>query len=77
MDIDIARYAKNLSAEKFESYGLEDFAYMRVVKSDTGNGFDDVYVVCAADGSQISNMDSYETATAAIYLNNLNPVTLN
>ena len=76
MKIDIRSYARNLSSEKFQGYGLDNLAYVRAVPADADDDTQ-AYIVYAADGSQISIMDSHEAAIAAIYINNLNPVMLN
>lgn len=67
-----------LSVQDFLNVGLDQVAYIRCsepMDADVGNS-EDVYVVYAADGSQISIMDSYDTAVAAIRINDLFPVTL-
>ena len=67
-----------LSVQDFLNVGLDQVAYIRCSEPldiDAENG-EDVYVVYAADGSQISVMDSYDTAVAAIRINDLFPVTL-
>ncbi len=67
---------KELSLQDFLNVGLNQIAYVRCEKSDESDA-DNSYVVYAADGSQISVMDSYDTAMAAIHINDLLPVTLN
>lgn len=66
---------KELSVQDFLDVGLNQIAYIRCLetaeKSSSGS-----YSVHAADGSQISVMDSYDTAVAAIHINDLFPVTL-
>lgn len=67
-----------LSVQDFLNVGLDQVAYIRrtdSVETDVENT-DDAYIVYAADGSQISVMDSYDTAVAAIRINDLFPVTL-
>jgi len=78
--IDISNFLKHLSHQDFLDVGMDQVAYVRrVVKdnavTDTDNA-DESYVIYAADGSQISVMDSYDTAVAAIHINDLCPVTL-
>ena len=63
---------KELSIQDFLDIGLNQVAYIRCLDDDV----QDSYVVYAADGSQISVMDSYDTAVAAIRINDLFPVTL-
>lgn len=71
---------KELSTQDFLDVGLNQVAYIRRVEAlqdeQLKEGADKVYAVYAADGSQISLMDSYETAVNAIRINDLFPVTL-
>jgi len=67
---------KELSLQDFLNVGLNQIAYIRCAKSDESDA-ENSYIVYAADGSQISVMDSYDTAMAAIQINDLLPVTLN
>ena len=60
---------KELTIQDFLDVGLNQVAYIR---SDDEESFS----VHAADGSQISVMDSYDTAIAAIRVNDLFPVTV-
>jgi hypothetical protein len=60
---------KELSVQDFLDVGLHQVAYIKCTK-------DRSYSVHAADGSQISVMDSYDTAIAAIRVNDLFPVTV-
>ncbi len=78
MDInqeDTSDLLKELSLQDFLDVGLNQVAYIRrleTLETQEGNS----YAVYAADGSQISLMDSYETAVDAIRINDLFPVTL-
>ena len=67
---------KELSLQDFLNVGLNQIAYVRCEESETDSE-DNNFIVYAADGSQISVMDSYDTAMAAIRINDLLPVTLN
>ena len=60
---------KELTIQDFLDVGLNQVAY---IKCDNAESFS----VHAADGSQISVMDSYDTAVAAIRVNDLFPVTV-
>ncbi len=60
---------KELSIQDFLSVGLDQVAYVKCIE-------DDNFSVHAADGSQISVMESYDTAIAAIRVNDLFPVTV-
>jgi hypothetical protein len=60
---------KELSMQDFLSVGMDQVAYIRCLE-------DDNFSVHAADGSQISVMDSYDTAVATIRVNDLYPVTV-
>lgn len=60
---------KELTIQDFLDVGLDQVAYIR--RAD-----DQSFSVHAADGSQISVMDTYDTAVAAIRVNDLFPVTV-
>lgn len=72
---DISEMLKKLSLQDFLNVGLNQVAYIRRLDS-TNKKPHDIYAVYAADGSQISVMDSYDTAIAAIRINDLFPITL-
>ena len=78
-DLDIT-FEKNikdeLSVQDFLNVGLDQIAYIREIKSDDSELHDNDFIVYGADGSQISIMDSYDTAMVAIRLNDLFPVTV-
>jgi hypothetical protein len=65
---------KELSLQDFKEVGLDQVAYIKRIKgkSETPN----IYAIHAADGSQISVMDSYDTALAVIRVHDLYPVTV-
>ena len=71
---DTLRLLKKLSIQDFLDVGLDQVAYIKRIETEHEN--DDIYAVHAADGSQISLMDSYDTAVAAIRVNDLYPVTV-
>jgi hypothetical protein len=60
---------KELTIQDFLNVGLDQVAYIKCAEGD-------VFSVHAADGSQISIMNSYDTAVAAIRVNDLFPVTV-
>lgn len=90
MDInqdDTSDLLKELSIQDFLDVGLNQVAYIRCLEKSTLNSSSDAplsssdnecksFAIYAADGSQISVMDSYDTAIAAIRINDLFPVTL-
>ncbi len=65
---------KELSIQDFLDVGLNQVAYIRHMPSNDDG--DRSYVIYGADGSQISVMDTYDTALAAIRINDLFPVTV-
>jgi len=65
---------KQLTIQDFLDVGIDQVAYIKRLVGD--NEDNDIYAVHAADGSQISVMDSYDTAIAAIRVNDLHPVTV-
>ena len=68
-------FFEELSVKEFLDVGMNKIAYIRQVDS-TDETAEETFAVYAADGSQISVMDSYDTAIAAIRINDLYPVTL-
>lgn len=60
---------KQLTIQDFLDIGLDQVAYVR--QEDDKN-----FSIHAADGSQISVLDSYDTAIATIRVNDLHPVTV-
>lgn len=65
---------KELSLQDFLDVGMNQVAYIkRIQAKDTP---EISFAIHAADGSQISIMDSYDTAIAAIRVNDLFPVTV-
>ena len=65
---------KELTVQDFLDVGLDQVAYIRHVPAD--DECESAYIIFGADGAQISVMDSYDTALAAIRINDLFPVTL-
>lgn len=65
---------KQLTIQDFLDVGLHQIAYIKRVENDKESS--DIYSIHAANGSQISVMDSYDTAVAAIWINDLLPVTV-
>ncbi len=65
---------KQLTIQDFLNVGLDQVAYIKCIEKKTESS--DAYSIHAADGSQISVMDSYDTAVAAIRINDLYPVTV-
>lgn len=65
---------KQLTIQDFLNVGLDQVAYIKCVEGNLDSS--DIYSIHAADGSQISVMDSYDTAVAAIRINDLFPVTV-
>lgn len=68
-DEQTAKLLKELSMQDFLSVGLDQVAYVKCIE-------DDNFSIHAADGSQISVMETYDTAIAAIRVNDLFPVTV-
>ena len=65
---------KELTNQDFLDVGMDQIAYIRRAKDMTAT--QEVFAIHAADGSQISIMDSYDMALAAIRVNDLFPVTV-
>lgn len=64
-------FLKELSNRDFLNVGLNEIAYIRRREDSAAP-----YSVHAADGTQISVMDSLDTALVSVWHNNLHPVTL-
>lgn len=65
---------KKLSNQDFLKVGLDQVAYIKVINSQKSDH--PHFSIHAADGSQISVMDSYDMALAAIQVNDLQPITV-
>lgn len=69
---DAMELLKELSIQDFLNVGLDQVAYIKRIEGKS----EDSFAVHAADGSQISVMDSYDTALASVKVNDLFPVTV-
>jgi hypothetical protein len=72
-------FLKGLSAHDFLRIGMDEIAYVRSVslKGPSEVGADkEAYAVYAADGTQLSVLDSMDMAMATMRHNDLLPVTL-
>ncbi len=65
---------KKLNNSDLLNIGMDQVAYIKPVTKTDENGIH--FSVHAADGSQLSVMDSYDMALAAIEVNDLQPVTV-
>lgn len=65
---------EKLTIQDFLDVGMDQVAYIKRIENS--NPTKSIFSVHAADGSQISIMDSYDTAIAAIRGNDLFPVTV-
>ncbi len=72
---DDLNFFEELSAQEFLDVGKDKIAYIRQLVSKDVDA-EEAFAIYGADGSQISVMDSYDTAIAAIRINDLYPVTL-
>ncbi|MCB1592287.1 MAG: DUF1150 family protein [Alphaproteobacteria bacterium] len=63
---------RNMSTEDFMNLGLKQVAYIRPIASESGP----LYAVCAADGSPLSVLDTFEKAVLSTLSIKLEPVTL-
>ncbi|MEM6781228.1 MAG: DUF1150 family protein [Pseudomonadota bacterium] len=64
---------KQISVQDFLSMGVDQIAYIKPIQMDDNHtGFS----VHAADGRQISMIDSYPSAVALIQQNDMHPITL-
>lgn len=67
-------FLKKLTPKDFLDVGMHQVAYIKPIRSDLDHP--GCFAIHAADGSRLSVMDSYDTALAAVRLNDLYPVTL-
>lgn len=65
----------NLTTEELLTVGMDQIAYIKVIDKDDMEGTPE-FSVHAADGTQLSIMDSYDMALAAVRMSDLFPVTL-
>lgn len=70
METTFASFMRHLSLTDFAALGLHDTAYVKETKIDGERA----YAVHAADGRQLTVLDSRETAFAACVQNDLDPV---
>lgn len=66
---------KGLSARDFLRIGIHEIAYVRPITLSVGDA-KEAYAIYAADGTQISVLDSMDMAMATLRHNDLVPVTL-
>lgn len=71
---DVRGFLKNLSARDFLRIGMDEIAYVRTV-SLTGVA-KPAFAVYAADGTQLSVLDSMDMAMATLRHNDLLPITV-
>ena len=65
---------KQLSLQDFLHVGMDQVAYIRAVEGDVPEAGQ--HAIYAADGSQISVVESYDMAVAAIRMNDMTPITV-
>ncbi|MEM6811271.1 MAG: DUF1150 family protein [Pseudomonadota bacterium] len=70
----VDHFLRQLSQQDFLDIGLHQVAYIKPVKEKGTE--DSLYYVHAADGSEISVMNTYDSALASIKVNDLHPVTV-
>lgn len=63
---------KNISAQEFALWGIQDIAYIRPVTVEGRKA----YAVHAADGTQVAVMNTPEIAMAAVRQNDLEPLSV-
>ncbi len=64
----------SLTTEELLTVGMDQVAYIKVIGKDMEGKSE--FAVHAADGTQLSIMDSYDMALAAVKMSDLFPVTL-
>ena len=73
-DSDVRGFLKNLSARDFLRIGMDEIAYVRTIslKGQARTAF----AIYAADGTQLSVLDSMDMAMATLRHNDLLPITV-
>ena len=72
-ETNVRDFLKSLTPADFLRIGIDEIAYIRPVRSLTDH---DVFAVHAADGTQLSILDTMDMAVATLRHNDLIPVTL-
>ena len=65
---------EQLTTQDFLDVGMNQVAYIKQSSDPLDN--QEIFSIYAADGSQISVMDSYDSAIAAVRVSDLYPVTV-
>jgi len=65
---------ENFTVDELLNVGLNQIAYIKELGQNHNGSFG--FSIHAADGTQISVMDSYDMAVAAVRMNDLYPVTV-
>ena len=65
-------FLRTLSVQDFRDFGLHQIAYIRKIERAGETG----YSICAADGEEITVMETRDQAIMATRHNDLEPVTL-
>ena len=71
-DFNPSEFFRDLKSNDFLNLGMEEVAYIRPTRIENQTA----YVICAADGTTLSIVDSYENALGAIYSNDMSATTL-
>ena len=69
---DTQDFFKQLDWQDFLTLGIEQVAYIRPTQIEDQLA----YAICAADGTTLSVMESYESALGAIHSNDMDATTL-
>lgn len=69
-------FLRGLSTNDFLRIGVNEIAYVRPLDILAGEDMKQAYAVYAADGTQLSVLDSMDMAIATLRHNDLVPVTL-
>lgn len=73
----VRAFLKGLSPHDFLRIGMNEIAYVRPLAVGAGGGLEkQAFAVYAADGTQLSVLDSMDMAMATLKHNDLLPVTL-
>lgn len=73
----VRAFLKGLSSNDFLRIGMNEIAYVRPLSvGATGGDVKNAFAVYAADGTQLSVLDSMDMAMATLKHNDLLPVTL-
>lgn len=62
-----------LSAHEFLNFGMDQMAYVKAMRADDGH---EVFGIYAADGTELTVLDQFDSAIAVVRDNDLTPLSV-